>query len=192
MPPVLKKTNFTPPPAAVDLPTYEAASVTPFPKEISAILQAPLSHLDVEIKPDGAVYLPEIKYRRILNAAFGPGGWAMRPVGRAGVVDERRVLTRPYQLLALGQFVSEAVGEQQCHAHQSLATAEEGAKSNALMRCCKDLGIASELWDPTFIRDWRALHAVAVWCAQAKTGEKRRLWRKRDAPPFEYPWKEQE
>lgn len=24
----------------------------------------------------------------------------------------------------------------------------ESAKSNALMRCCKDLGIASELWDP--------------------------------------------
>jgi hypothetical protein len=26
--------------------------------------------------------------------------------------------------------------------------AMEAAKSNALVRCCKDLGIASELWDP--------------------------------------------
>lgn len=26
--------------------------------------------------------------------------------------------------------------------------AMEAAKSNALMRCCKDLGVASELWDP--------------------------------------------
>ena len=26
--------------------------------------------------------------------------------------------------------------------------AMEAAKSNALMRCCKDLGISSELWDP--------------------------------------------
>lgn len=26
--------------------------------------------------------------------------------------------------------------------------AMESAKSNALMRCCKDLGVASELWDP--------------------------------------------
>ena len=23
------------------------------------------------------------------------------------------------------------------------------------MRCCKDLGIASELWDPSFIRRWK-------------------------------------
>ena len=29
----------------------------------------------------GIVYLPEIKYRRILNRAFGPGGWAMMPRG---------------------------------------------------------------------------------------------------------------
>ena len=27
-----------------------------------------------------------------------------------------------------------------------IATATEGCKSNALMRCCKDLGVASELW----------------------------------------------
>ena len=27
-----------------------------------------------------------------------------------------------------------------------IPTATEAAKSNALMRCCKDLGIASELW----------------------------------------------
>ena len=29
----------------------------------------------------GLVYLPEIKYRRILNRAFGPGGWALMPRG---------------------------------------------------------------------------------------------------------------
>ena len=27
------------------------------------------------------IYLPEIKYRRILNQAFGPGGWAIMPRG---------------------------------------------------------------------------------------------------------------
>jgi len=25
--------------------------------------------------------MPEIKYRRILNQAFGPGGWALMPLG---------------------------------------------------------------------------------------------------------------
>ena len=29
----------------------------------------------------GMIYLPEIKYRRILNQAFGPGGWAIMPRG---------------------------------------------------------------------------------------------------------------
>ena len=29
----------------------------------------------------GLIYLPEIKYRRILNLAFGPGGWALMPRG---------------------------------------------------------------------------------------------------------------
>lgn len=30
---------------------------------------------------EGLIYLPEIKYRRILNIAFGPGGWALVPRG---------------------------------------------------------------------------------------------------------------
>jgi hypothetical protein len=30
---------------------------------------------------DGVIYLPEIKYRRILNRAFGPGGWGLVPRG---------------------------------------------------------------------------------------------------------------
>jgi len=29
----------------------------------------------------GLIYMPEIKYRRILNQAFGPGGWALMPLG---------------------------------------------------------------------------------------------------------------
>ncbi|CAB4421510.1 unnamed protein product, partial [Rhizophagus irregularis] len=28
------------------------------------------------------------------------------------------------------------------------------------MRCCKDLGIASELWDPTFIRDFKKKYCM--------------------------------
>jgi hypothetical protein len=70
------------------------------------------------------------------------------------------------------------------------ATAEESAKSNALMRCCKDLGIASELWDPTFIAAWKKRNAVEVWVTNTRNGEKRKLWRKTDAEPFSFPWQE--
>ena len=44
------------------------------------------------------------------------------------------------------RFVAQARGEMQYFSEESISTAAEGCKSNALMRCCKDLGIASELW----------------------------------------------
>lgn len=56
---------------------------------------------DIEIKPDGIIYLPEIKYRRILNKAFGPGGWGLAPRGET-IVTEKSV-TREYALLAQGR-----------------------------------------------------------------------------------------
>lgn len=31
----------------------------------------------------GLIYIPEIKYRRILNKTFGPGGWALVPRGES-------------------------------------------------------------------------------------------------------------
>ena len=35
----------------------------------------------------GLIYLPEIKYRRILNQAFGPGGWALMPYGEVSHIQ---------------------------------------------------------------------------------------------------------
>jgi hypothetical protein len=64
---------------------------------------APLDTEDVEIKPDGIAYLPEIKYRRILNTAFGPGGWGLAPRGEL-VVGEK-VVTREYALVVHGRYV---------------------------------------------------------------------------------------
>lgn len=63
----------------------------------------PIPFDDVEIKPDGIIYLPEIKYRRILNQAFGPGGWGMAPRGELMVGE--RVVTREYALLVHGRYV---------------------------------------------------------------------------------------
>ncbi|KAJ1508163.1 hypothetical protein HMI54_003477 [Coelomomyces lativittatus] len=46
----------------------------PFEESINQLLLAPIQVEDIEVKPDGLLYLPEIKYRRILNQAFKPGG----------------------------------------------------------------------------------------------------------------------
>ena len=47
---------------------------------------------------------------------------------------------------SLNRLFSIARGEQEYFDPSGISTATEAAKSNALMRCCKDLGIASELW----------------------------------------------
>lgn len=93
---------------------------------------------------DGIIYLPEIKYRRILNRAFGPGGWGLVP--RTDHTISPKNISREYALVCSGRFVSQARGEQDYFDVSGLPTATEGCKSNALMRCCKDLGVASELW----------------------------------------------
>lgn len=84
--------------------SFAGMAIEPFEKEVADILMKPLDPADIEIKPgssstrcsqsskrakilcdynsvlqnnytlDGLLYLPEIKYRRILNQAFGPGG----------------------------------------------------------------------------------------------------------------------
>jgi hypothetical protein len=100
-------------------------------------------------------------------------------------------------LFVLGRFVSEAIGEQQYfpdNDRMSYATAAESAKSNCLMRCCKDLGIASELWDPTFVRGWIARNATEAWCVNVGSRDrgKKKMWRKRESAPIDaFPWKEE-
>ena len=73
----------------------------PFAKEVSEILEAPINEQDIEVKPDGLLYLPEIKYRRILNKAFGPGGWGLAPRTETNVTD--KIVRREWALICLGR-----------------------------------------------------------------------------------------
>ncbi|WWC91676.1 uncharacterized protein L201_006622 [Kwoniella dendrophila CBS 6074] len=168
--------------------SFSGLSEKPFPKEVANELLRELKVNDVEIKPDGLLYLPEIKYRRTLNAAFGPGGWGLAPRGETHVGP--RIVSREWGLVCLGRLVSIARGEQEYFDASGIPTATEACKSNALMRCCKDLGIASELWDPSFIRDFKLKHCKEVYVEHATKKQKKKLWRKKDGPKFEYPWRE--
>lgn len=167
--------------------SFHGLSAEPFSKEAADILTADLNPDDIEIKPDGIIYLPEIKYRRILNKAFGPGGWGLAPRGESIVTA--KAITREYALVAHGRLVSIARGEQDYFSPEGIPTASEGCKSNAMMRCCKDLGVASELWDPRFIRKWKAQYARQAFVDHQVTKKRTAIWlRKGDAVP--YPWKE--
>eukprot|EP01132_Coremiostelium_polycephalum_P007416 gene7416-9117_t len=173
---------------------YEGISKEPFPESIVKILMEDLNDQDIEIKPDGIIYLPEIKYRRILNEAFKPGGWALKPMGPP-IVDNN-TLIRPYALYCFGRYISEAIGEQPYYegfnSNMSFATATEAAKSNALVRCCKDLGIGSSLWDPIFIRRWKSEYSVEKFFENQKSKEKKKFWvlKNGGSNQIPYPWKE--
>lgn len=125
-----------------------------------AALAAPVDDSLVEIKPDGAIYLPEVHYRRVLTQAFGPLGWLLWPRGPHTLLAGGTVLTREYVLVCKGRVVATARGSATLHAHTNAAQATESVKSNALMRTCKDLGIASELWDARYVAQWRERFAT--------------------------------
>ncbi|KXT00206.1 hypothetical protein AC578_7002 [Pseudocercospora eumusae] len=167
--------------------SFHGLSSTPFTPEQAQILQEPLEYDDVEIKPDGIVYLPEIKYRRKLNRAFGPGGWGLAPRGETIVTA--KTVTREYALVCNGRLVSIARGEQQYFDPDGIPTATEGCKSNALMRCCKDLGIASELWDPRFIKKFMSEMARETIVEHQVTKKRRKHFMRKD-DQLKYPFKE--
>lgn len=49
------------------------------------------------------IYLPEIKYRRIMNKAFGPGGWGLAPRTETNVGP--KIVSREYALVCHGRRV---------------------------------------------------------------------------------------
>jgi len=186
--------------------SFHGLSTVPFSPEAAATLMKPLDPLDIEVKPDGIIYLPEIKYRRVLNQAFGPGGWGLAPRGELVIAE--KLVTREYALvvhgryvqffpfvllwrrmLTVARFIAQARGECGYFSEETIPTAGEGCKSNALMRCCKDLGIASELWDPRFIREFKKKHAQEVWVEHVVNKKRRQIWKLKDAD-VAYPYME--
>lgn len=95
--------------------SYHGLSAEPFSKEAAEVLMAPIPFDDVEVKPDGIIYLPEIKYRRILNKAFGPGAWGLAPRGETIVTPKS--ITREYALVAHGRYVEQLI--RILHSYQS-------------------------------------------------------------------------
>jgi hypothetical protein len=147
-----------------------------------------------------------------LNKAFGPGAWGLAPRGES-IVTAKSV-TREYALVVLGRYVpyqyimrdgrcslglmfgtldscrlvSVARGEQDYFSPEGIPTAVEGCKSNALLRCCKDLGIASELWDPRFIRKFNAEYVKEIFVEHVVSKKRRKIYLRKDDKP-QYPYK---
>jgi ribosomal protein L17 len=141
------------------------------------ILEAPVKDEDVYIKPDGLIYLSWFKYSERLSKAFGGTGWAMVPEGNAKL--GRELIIWGFHLVIQGVYCGFAYGEQKYTAafsKMSFGEACEGAKSNALMRLCKGIGIGLELFDKDFINNWLSKYAEWYW-----DGDKKKWKLKRDS-----------
>lgn len=159
---------------------YPGATIKRLTEGQAKLLSEQLPDGDHDILPTGEVYVSQVHYRRVLNKAFGPGGWALIPRGGFSTLDG--VMMREYALFAEGRWLAEAVGQaeyQEKNDRMTWADAAEAVKSNAIMRCCKDLGVASECWDRRFTEQFQDEYCVRVW----RPG-KRPQWRRKDARPW--------
>jgi hypothetical protein len=168
--------------------TYTNASMLKLTDEEQAKLQAPVDTNEVEIRPDGLLYLPQVFVRDRLNTSFGIGQWALL---QHGVTEIEGVLCFDGSLYVRGAFVARAMGEAKyivSNTQQSWASVYESAKSDCLVRCCKDLGIAKELWQPAFGRKWQTEHAIKVWRDKTWNPKSKKdgvyQWRRKDVDPF--------
>lgn len=57
------------------------------------------------------------------------------------------------------------------------------------MRTCKDLGIASELWDPSWVRVFKEEECERLDVQHVKTKQFSKVWRKKGTE-LPYPWEE--
>lgn len=177
-----------PPKAANEL----AIRATPFDDKAQRVFERSANPDDVDIRPDGMVYIPHTVYRDALNEAFGRGGWQHLTVSlnKTPIMDRKtgeqkgediHVVGR---LLVAGQIVADGTGTASYHftnRAMNYSDAIESAKSVALRRCCKDF-LFPELWDRRWAEDWKARYAER-WTAEREFPRRvDTIWKRRDKP----------
>jgi genome maintenance protein MGM101 len=177
---VLRSDPFEPPPLEA---FHVGASTVPVTDDQAAILAEDIPDDDLEIKPTGEVYASQVRFRNVLNRAFKPMGWALVPLSPPTIQKEDKTIVQEWALYVGGRYVSRSWGSadyQPANDRMDWSDALEAAKSNALTRCCKDLGIAEKCWSRKFLDNWIAKNAVKVWVE----GKPRPFWRHKNSRPF--------
>lgn len=173
-----------PPEATVEqsiISQLSLAGTISFTKKQQDILFTPIPEEEVEIRPDGLIYLPWVGYVRRLRDAFG-GKWSIIPKEPMPEMNkEGNGLMWGFYLVIDGKPYGYAIGEQEHFESNKTMTwtdACEGCKSNALMRLCKGIGIGLEMWSPSFMKAWKEKWAERYWDSY----KNKNLWRKIDKP----------
>jgi len=145
---------------------YAQASTLKLTEAESKALRAPFSDDKVRGGAKGderILYITHIHVSDRLNDVLGIGQWAL--VKRSQRAEQTKTvdgkpLTRIYfegVMLIRGAFVAEAVGVGQYHPNnpkEDYGTGLESAMSDCLTRCCKRLGIGSQVWDKGYCDAW--------------------------------------
>ena len=168
--------------------TYAGASSLMLSESEMKALTAPFADLDYEITPQGFIYLPQVLSLQRLNTVIGVGRWGLLLINTGSQQMNPTTMKVFYDgaLIIRNCFVSRSAGEATYSTNngsQSYASALEAAKSDCRQRCCKDLGIASDAWNPSFIREWQKKYAIRV-LVKDDSGKTKVLWRRSDLPPF--------
>ena len=120
----------------------------------------------------GWVYLKYTVYQDRLNRAFGEDGngkrprvfphpqafshtstaWKLIPTSNLQIREKSQTHYRSYALFVNEIFISEAIGDAQPDRgvgknDPQFSCLEERCRYMALVRCCKDIGVALELWE---------------------------------------------
>lgn len=111
---------------------------------------------------DRLIYIEHAHLRDRLNEVLGAGQWAI--IQRSRWTEAIRTAkgkdgTRVYveAMLAIrGCFIAEAIGDMVYYPNDktNLGDAIEGARSAALRRCCKDLGVGLQAWKKEWAEQW--------------------------------------
>lgn len=166
---------------------YANASKLQLSESEMKALSAPFDDDEYEIRSDGYIYIPQVLTLQRLNQVIGIGKWSLLLInnGKDEIAKDQYKVFYDGAMVIRDCFVSRSVGEAQYsrnNKNQSWASAFEAAKSDCRQRCCKDLGIANDAWNPSFIRRWQKEHAIKVFVEE--NGQKKTVWRRKDLDPF--------
>ncbi len=148
---------------------------------------------EIDVRPDGLIYVRHGWYERRLTEIFGPGGWAMVPATNIQMEQSTQKIYCIWVLRCRGAdgktcFVGQAVGWAQWmdnNPRANKADSFEVTRSDAIVKIVakSSLGIGSNLWDKRFSRAWRNKNCVQVKIKTYKGVETQ--WRRKDEEPYD-------
>jgi Mitochondrial genome maintenance MGM101 len=146
---------------------------------------------DMDIRPDGLVFVGHMWYRRVLTEIFGHGRWALMPKPGSPMqtheTGDKVEIQQTWILHINGCYVAQAMGTGHYWRNnpgQDVSDAIEASASNALMRCAAkySLGIGTNPWNRRQASEWRKRYAKRVIVSTPKGNAIQ--WRRIDADPL--------